>query len=100
MRKTILALGVLLAAGIATAGDVYVDGYTRRDGTYVEGYHRSSPDRRIDNNYGTRGNYNPYTGQAGTESLDREAPVYRPAPTYQPFGGAYEPFDRTSSHGR
>ena len=45
---------------------VHVRGYTRKDGTYVAPYHRTSPDYRLDNNYGSRGNMNPYTGQMGT----------------------------------
>jgi hypothetical protein len=45
---------------------VHVDGYTRRDGTYVATHHRSSPDRSYNNNYGTAPNINPYTGQQGT----------------------------------
>ncbi|WP_143273357.1 hypothetical protein [Azospirillum palustre] len=46
--------------------DTYTRGYVRRDGTYVQP-HLSTP--RNDNpfdNYSTRGNVNPYTGQAGT----------------------------------
>ena len=36
----------------AVAGDVYVDGYYRDDGTYVRPHVRSSPDSSISNNYG------------------------------------------------
>ena len=41
--------------------------YTRSDGTYVQGHWRSSPDSSYNNNYSTQGNYNPYTGQSGTQ---------------------------------
>jgi hypothetical protein len=47
------------------AGDVWVNGYTRKDGTYVPGHHRSAPDSNPWNNYSTRGNINPYTGKSG-----------------------------------
>jgi len=34
------------------AKDVYVNGYTRKDGTYVRPHSRSSPDNDLSNNYG------------------------------------------------
>ncbi len=57
--KHILAALALLTTTIGTvaparASDVYVHGYTRDNGTYVEPYHRSSPDSSLSNNY----NYN------------------------------------------
>ena len=52
----------------ALAHDVYVHGYSRSNGTYIPPYHRSSPDNTLNNNYDTRGNVNPYTGQPGTRS--------------------------------
>lgn len=65
MKRTLLVLSLLaLLAGAAHAD--YVNGYTRSNGTYVQGYHRSHADGNIYNNYSTRGNVNPYTGQAGT----------------------------------
>lgn len=67
MKTTITALLLLGIAGIASA-DQYVQGHVRKDGTYVQGYHRSSPDSSTLNNYSTQGNYNPYTGKQGTES--------------------------------
>jgi hypothetical protein len=54
--------------GTAVAGDTYVHGYTRRDGTYVQPHYRSAPDGDRSNNWSTRGNVNPYTGQMGTRS--------------------------------
>jgi hypothetical protein len=52
----------------APQGEVYVDGYTRSDGTYVEPYMRTAPDDTTLNNWSTRGNVNPYTGEPGTKS--------------------------------
>ena len=48
-----------------------VDGYTRRDGTYVQPYQRTNPNNSQLDNYGTRGNTNPYSGQTGTQSPKR-----------------------------
>lgn len=61
---------VLLSLVIASTcfADEYVKGYTRRDGTYVNGYNRSDRDTSYNNNYSTRGNTNPYTGESGTNS--------------------------------
>jgi hypothetical protein len=60
-----LALGV--GAALAPAGaQQYVNGYYKSNGTYVQGYYRSTPDGDPSNNYSTRGNINPYTGQVGT----------------------------------
>src|SRR5262245_19450305 len=68
--RTVLAVGLLLlllgASGIALAGDTYVRGYVRKDGTYVQPHFRAAPDGNVWNNYSTRGNVNPYTGQPGT----------------------------------
>ena len=43
---------LLLFAGTASAGDVRVRGYYRKDGTYVRPHIRSSPDSYRWNNYG------------------------------------------------
>lgn len=58
-------LGVLGAGG--ALADTYVNGYTRSDGTYVQGHYRSEADGNPYNNYSTRGNVNPYTGRVGTK---------------------------------
>jgi len=43
-----------------------VDGYTRNNGTYVQPHQQTNPNNTQLDNYGTRGNTNPYTGQPGT----------------------------------
>lgn len=65
MKSLLIALCFLSgAAGAQT----HVDGHWRKDGTYVQPHYRSTPDQRRDNNYGSQGNYNPYTGQQGTRN--------------------------------
>jgi hypothetical protein len=49
-----------------SARDVYVKGHYRNNGTYVSPHYRTAPDRSLTNNYSTRGNINPYTGNIGT----------------------------------
>jgi hypothetical protein len=61
-----IALAALTASTTASA-QVYVHGYTTKNGTYVAPHYRSAPDGNPYNNYSTRGNVNPYTGQVGTK---------------------------------
>ena len=56
MRKVTLTVGILLLF-VSTVSAEWVRGYTRRDGTYVHGYQRSSPDNTRTNNYGPSTNY-------------------------------------------
>lgn len=65
MKTIIASLALTLLATAANAGQ-YVNGYTRSDGTYVQGHYRSSPNSYQYDNYGTSGNSNPYTGERGT----------------------------------
>ena len=60
-----LSLFFLFAASLIA--DVWVNGYTRSDGTYVQGHYRSSPDSSYNNNWSVQGNQNPYTGTYGTK---------------------------------
>lgn len=50
-----------------TYADTWVNGYTRSNGTYVQGHYRSSPNGTVNDNWSTKGNTNPYTGKAGTK---------------------------------
>jgi hypothetical protein len=51
--------------------------HSRRDGHY-----RTKPNSTVDDNYSTRGNYNPYTGQAGAQPRSYERPYQAPTPSY------------------
>lgn len=53
-----------------TSADVYVKGYTKSNGTQVQGHYRSSPNSTRSDNYSTKGNVNPYTGVAGTKPVN------------------------------
>ncbi|MGB3343076.1 MAG: SH3 domain-containing protein [Aequorivita sp.] len=44
---------------------VYVSGYYRSNGTFVQPHYRTAPNSTNRDNFSTRGNTNPYTGQAG-----------------------------------
>jgi hypothetical protein len=45
-----------------TLADVYVKGYTKKNGTYVAPHYRSDPDGIKSNNWSYPGNTNPHTG--------------------------------------
>lgn len=47
------------------AQDVWVNGYYKSDGTYVDGYYKTNPNLTVNDNYSTIGNRNPYTGEWG-----------------------------------
>jgi hypothetical protein len=63
-----MALGLTLSAG--AFADTYVDGYFKRDGTYVPGHYRSSPNSSNWDNYSSQGNRNPYSGSEGSRARD------------------------------
>lgn len=66
MKTTLIAAALAVSCLAAAADDHYVPGYTRADGTYVAGHMQTNPNSTPMDNYSTRGNINPYTGQAGT----------------------------------
>jgi hypothetical protein len=62
---------------------VHVQGHTRADGTYVPPYTRSSPNGTRTDNWSSRPNVNPITGQTGTKDPNAPKPYdpyARPAP--------------------
>jgi hypothetical protein len=60
---------VVLLLGLSGVGLCQhpVRSYVKKNGTYVQPHHRTSPDRTQRNNYSTKGNLNPYTGKRGTK---------------------------------
>jgi len=67
MKKTIILVAALLAFATVALADEYVNGYFRKDGTYVQPHYRSSPNSGKYDNYSSQGNSNPYTGKKGTK---------------------------------
>lgn len=60
--KKLVATFILLILFPLNVYAVYVNGYYRSNGTYVNGYERTAPDGNPYNNYSYPGNYNPNTG--------------------------------------
>jgi hypothetical protein len=76
MKKLILAGALAFAASGAMAQGTGsnpnshpVQGYTTTGGTYVPPHQQTNANSTQTDNYGTRGNVNPYTGTGGTRTL-------------------------------
>lgn len=81
MKKLVLVVFILLLifASESFAGSkggyrpssgsksTYVKGYSKKDGTYVQPHYKTKPNTTKLDNYGTKGNTNPYTGKEGTK---------------------------------
>ena len=68
MKNLLIAICLLTYANVCFA-DVYVNGYYRSNGTYVQPYHRSNPDGYIYNNYSNRNDrYNSYSSNNNTNT--------------------------------
>ena len=83
MRIFICAVALMGLSGMAYA-DQYVNGYTRSNGTYVQPHYQTDPNNSRFDNYSSKGNVNPYTGQAGTVDPYRQ-PTYT-TPSYGGYG--------------
>lgn len=77
--KAFVILALAAAVSAPAFADQYVKGHTRSDGTYVAPHHRSSPNSVQYDNYSTKGNTNPYTGERGSQ---RDTTY-----DYKPYGG-------------
>ena len=71
MKKMLFIIGFMFATAVLSAQtkQVWVNGYQKSDGTYVQGYYRTVPDATATNNYNYYGNTNPNTGTTGTQQL-------------------------------
>jgi hypothetical protein len=71
MKKLFFFIAFLFAAANSFAQtSTYVSGYTNSNGTYVQGYYRTTPNITRNDNYSTVENVNPYTGSYGTKAAD------------------------------
>lgn len=84
----LLLIGTLapLVGTSAAYADTYVQGYTKKDGTYVQPHYRSSPDGDPYNNWSTKGNVNPYTGERGTRNVTPDYGYSNSYPSQRTYG--------------
>jgi hypothetical protein len=64
--------GYSFGSSHSSSGEHYTSGYYRSNGTYVSGYHATNPNSTRNDNFSTRGNINPYTGEWGTKPRDED----------------------------
>jgi hypothetical protein len=64
-----------LSSSVNTSS-IHVNGYTKSDGTYVQGHQRSTRNSTNHDNYSTSGNVNPYTGTTGSRAMDYSSSAY------------------------
>ncbi|MEQ8226742.1 MAG: hypothetical protein RIA64_01550 [Rhodospirillales bacterium] len=89
MRNIIVLTVLFCAATGAAYADDYVRGYFKSDGTYVAPHYRSSPNNTPYDNWSTRGNVNPYTGQQGAVTPQPNFNTNRNS-VIRPNGGLYQ----------
>lgn len=77
MRLAPVAL-IALALASAVSAQVRVKGYIRSDGTYVAPHVRSAPNNTTNDNWSTKPNINPYTGEQGTANPTPTFPQWKP----------------------
>lgn len=76
MKKAFFFIAFLFAAATSFAQtSTYVSGYTNSNGTYVQGYYRTTSNNTRNDNYSTVGNVNPYTRTYGTKPADNYVPT-------------------------
>ena len=59
-----------LSIGTTNGSVRYQQGYTRKDGTYVQGHYKTFTNTRNHDNFSTSGNINTFTGTTGTRARD------------------------------
>jgi hypothetical protein len=82
---TLLVLTILSLFVSAVYADVWVNGYYRKNGTYVQGYWRSDPNGNPYDNWSFPGNVNPYTGKVATGNPETYLKNYYDSNVYNDF---------------
>lgn len=81
MKKLFSTIILAIVATLSFAqSHVYVNGYYRSNGTYVQPHYRTAPNNTVRDNWSTYPNVNPYNGQTGTRHYNTN--TYSPPKTY------------------
>lgn len=65
MKNFFISAIVFLFCISVTFAQTWIDGYYKKDGTYVPGHFKSNSNNTSLDNYSTKGNINPFTGEKG-----------------------------------
>jgi uncharacterized protein YgiM (DUF1202 family) len=72
----VILISVVGVLGQTNSNHVKVKGYYKIDGTYVQPHYRTAPNSTIRDNFSTKGNVNPYTGESGYVNPDTKTYNY------------------------
>ena len=76
MKKFMFLFAFTAMAMFASAQTTRVRGYYRANGTYVQSYTKTRPNRTNTDNYSTVPNTNPYNGRSGSRAQDYSPQAY------------------------
>ncbi len=62
--------GYAKKASGGSGGSHHVNGYFKKNGTYVQPHHATNPNHTQRDNYSSKPNVNPYNGKQGTKEPD------------------------------
>ncbi|MFN3874238.1 MAG: hypothetical protein ACK4R9_14660, partial [Ignavibacterium sp.] len=65
MKNLLLIISIFFFSLSLTFAQTWVDGYYKKDGTYVPGHYKTNSNITTFDNYSTKGNINPFTGEKG-----------------------------------
>lgn len=69
LLSTLIALMLFFSTFSTVEALVKVNGYTKKNGSYVAPHYRTSPNTKKNDNWSVKPNTNPYTGKKGTINL-------------------------------
>lgn len=70
MMRILIPLALLISLPALAGGRVHSSGYVRKDGTYVAPHERSAPNSTKQDNWSSKPNVNPNTGEKGSKDPD------------------------------
>jgi hypothetical protein len=86
MKKLIFTIALALSAKFSFGqSHVYVNGYIKSNGTYVQPHYRTSPNNTVKDNWSTYPNVNPYTGNTGTKIYSNDTYYKTPSNSSNDF---------------
>lgn len=71
MNKLLFTISLLMSTSFLKAqSTTYVNGYTKSNGTYVEGHYKTTTNSTNHDNFSTKGNYNYNNNSNGSRAKD------------------------------
>jgi len=77
MKKSFISIAFFFFFFSVTFAQSWVDGYYKKDGTYVPGHFKSNSNNTTLDNYSTKGNINPFTGEKGYKDPYKTSTSYK-----------------------